>query len=70
MSKTLDIDPDVELWAPTLNAVIEGNEPICPRCKSSNMEIDSYQNKDGTGYLLVTCNDCGKSGYSSRVEFK
>lgn len=69
MSKTLDIDQKIELWIPALNAVKNGESPICPRCESEDIDIQKDENEDGVGYLLMTCNNCNKSGYFSRIVF-
>ena len=69
MSKTLDIDQDIKLWQPAFDAVMAGNPPVCPKCKSNDIDVTKDSNKDGVGYLLITCNGCGKSGYFSRVLF-
>ena len=70
MSKTLDIDDNINLWMPTMKKALDGDDLSCPRCGSDNMEVIKESNEKGIGFLLVTCNNCGKSGYSSRVLFK
>ena len=69
MSKRLDIDQNNELWVPTYLNVISGKEITCPRCGSKNVVKDGKKHKDGTGFLILTCKSCKKSGYFSRVKF-
>ncbi len=70
MSRKLDIDKDVTAWFSGYDSVMNGQQPTCPRCVSDDVEVtkDAYDN--GVGFMLITCNQCGKSGYYSRVIFK
>ena len=70
MSKTLDIDNNIDLWLPTFDAAMKGEKIKCPLCKSSDVEYNRTIVKDNLGYAIITCNKCGKSGYLSRVKFK
>lgn len=70
MSTTLDIDNNVKLWIHAFDAAVKGKKPVCPRCNSMNTEVTKDSNDEGIGFLLVTCKDCGKSGYMSRMIFK
>lgn len=70
MSKSLDIDKKIELWFPALEAIKNGSDPVCPRCNSNNIEVTAEKNKNNGGYVLITCCDCNKSGYFSRVIFE
>lgn len=69
MSKKLDINNNIKLWLKALVDAKAGKRPICPRCGSADTEIQKEIYKDKVGYMIITCNSCGKSGYFSRVLF-
>lgn len=69
MSRELDIDDKIELWFPAFKAVSKGEKPSCPRCGSGDMNVIANDMGNNTGYVVITCNDCNKSGYISRVDF-
>ena len=70
MSKMLDIDENINIWIPAYDAVRAGKKPQCPKCKSDDIEVISDSDDKGVGFMLITCNGCGKSAHFSRVEFK
>lgn len=69
MSKELIIDDKFDIWIPAFKAVSSGGTPICPRCNGKNLEVQAENFGENTGYVLITCNDCNRSGYFSRVLF-
>ena len=69
MSKELDIDQNLKLWVPAFSDFIEHKSVSCPRCGSNQLSIVSKVYSDHYGYLLMTCRNCNKSGYFSRVRF-
>ena len=69
MSKRLDIDQDNELWLPAYINAISGNGSRCPRCGSKNVVMTGKIFDNRSGFLLLTCKSCNKSGYFSRVQF-
>ena len=70
MLKKINIDPNIEIWMPAYKTVMDGGTPECPHCRTQDMEVTKRENDDGIGFMLITCNSCGKSGYFSRVNFK
>ena len=69
MSKTLDIDKRIDLWIPAYKAASKREKIICPRCGSDNIAVEAKRISENIGYVLITCGDCKKSGYFSRVDF-
>ena len=69
MSRELDIDSKTELWIPAFNAIRQNKDTICPRCGAYKLDVTVKKTNGDIGYVLITCNDCGKSGYFSRVDF-
>ena len=67
MSKTLNIDNQIN-WIPTYKQVLNGEKPTCPICGGSNIE-SVVEDKHDVGYVVITCKDCNKTGYFSRVNF-
>ena len=68
MSKKLDIDDRVDLWMPAFNALRFHKDAQCPLCNGTNLNSQIKRMKGNIGFVLITCNDCGKSGYFSRVD--
>ncbi len=69
MSKILDIDNNIESWIPAFKKVMEKKAPSCPLCGSDDVEDVVVRDKHNIGYVVITCNQCKKSGYFSRVDF-
>ncbi|MCR5419308.1 MAG: hypothetical protein K6E84_10360 [Lachnospiraceae bacterium] len=69
MSKTLDIDNNIDAWIPTLKTIKSGMQPTCPLCGSDDIDIQKEVIEKNIGFLLVSCGKCGRSGYFSRVDF-
>lgn len=70
MSKKLVIDPKIELWFPAFDKAFNGEQPTCPHCGSKDISVSAYRYPDDVGWMVITCNECNKSGYFSRVFFK
>ena len=68
MSNELDIDSNVEAWLPALNSVLKKRVPRCPACDSDDVVSVVSALGKGVGYVVMTCNECKKSGYFSRVK--
>lgn len=66
MSRELVIDDNCIRWIPALKSVREGKKPQCPICNSYDTNVEQNYEK-GIGFVLITCEKCGKSGYFSRV---
>ena len=69
MSRELDMNQNIEPWLPSYEAVMNNEKPICPHCKSSDISVTKDADEEGIGFMLITCEKCGKSGYFSRVRF-
>lgn len=69
MSKELDIDSKTELWIPAFKSASLGESPSCPRCGSNNVDVIAKRCGGDIGFVLITCNNCNKTGYFSRVDF-
>ena len=69
MSKRLDIDTNNQIWIPAFLSAIRGEQPVCPRCGSSDVEVNSMKDDNGVGFIVITCNTCSKTGYLSRIKF-
>lgn len=66
MSEELIIDNEITRWVPALQSVRNNEIPKCPICGSRNTSVEkNFEN--GIGFVLITCGDCKKSGYFSRV---
>lgn len=69
MSRILDIDVNSQAWNAAYLSVINGEKPICPHCQSTALDVNPVDFGNGIGYMTITCNDCNKTGYFSRVKF-
>jgi hypothetical protein len=69
MSKNLVIDSNNRAWHPAYLSVIKGEQPVCPYCGKPLTDISPVDLGERVGYLTITCNDCNKTGYFSRVTF-
>ena len=67
MSRKVDIDTNNELWIPAFTAVHENREVLCPRCGGNKIEKYIGDSGGGIGFMLLTCENCGKTGYMSRM---
>lgn len=68
MLKTLDIDNNIYSWIPAFTDVKNNRNTKCPLCGSSEIDAEVHDLGDKIGYVLISCNKCGKSGYFSRVD--
>ena len=66
---SFDIDKNTSIWLSAFTAVSRGNLPICPRCGCKDVTVETNIVKDNIGYVLLTCQQCHKSGYFPRVDF-
>ncbi|MGM9594164.1 MAG: hypothetical protein ACI3U8_07400 [Candidatus Onthomonas sp.] len=69
MSRKLDIDTDMQRWTPAFDAFLRGAPAVCPVCGSASLEPAARSGPDRIGFLFLSCPDCGKTGYLSRVRF-
>lgn len=70
MSKGITISQNNDIWTSAFISAIKGQNPVCPICAGKSIAVEKKVIKDDVGYMLLTCNDCGESGYLSRVVFK
>lgn len=66
----MDIDNRIDLWIPALLSAEKGENPTCPRCGHNILDVQAKDLGENIGYVLITCEKCGKSGYFSRVDLK
>lgn len=66
--KTLDFDNNINRWLPAFDAVMSGEKPVCPKCGSKDLDSLVRDIDGGIGFVTITCNKCGKTGYFSRVQ--
>lgn len=69
MSKELDIDNKTDLWIPAFILAKKGETPICPHCKNDGVSVYAEELGNNVGFIMISCDKCGKSGYFSRVDF-
>lgn len=65
----LDIDNDIERWIPAFIDAKAGRRATCPRCGSADTKAIAEDLGDGIGFVTITCQSCGRTGYFSRVDF-
>ena len=70
MSRKLDIDSRIDLWIPAFKAASNREQITCPRCGSNAVDVIAEDTGNGIGYVVITCSNCNKSGYFSRVDLK
>ena len=68
MPQDFDIDQNIEPWLSAYESVINNGKPTCPYCKSSEISVIKDADEDGIGFMLITCEKCGKRGHFSRVK--
>lgn len=70
MLKKLDIDPNINRWIPALKATLSDESRVCPVCGNNDLDSAVEEIDSGIGFVTITCNRCGKTGYFSRVQIK
>lgn len=70
-AKKLDLVNDATTWLDAAECFLHGrgDQAVCPLCGAQPLLCNSACGFDRVGFMLLTCEACGKSVQFSRIRF-